>query len=229
MWRRGGCAAVLAAVLTSALLSACTEDEREPPAPESAPPPWVTETVPAAPTTTRPLVLAVNARRPPLALTERQARRVMRGAVTDWRQLGQAPGRLRTTDRTDRLGSLPMDTVAVVVADAAGPAVRVATVGGVDPLREPAAYPVQVEGPEPGPVTTMTVVGDLMLGRRVTGLPVLRPMSARLAAADVTVGNLESTLSDAGRPTQGGDSFHAPQEVRRDLRLAGFDAIGLAN
>jgi poly-gamma-glutamate synthesis protein (capsule biosynthesis protein) len=224
MWRRGGCAAVLAL----ALLSACTEDDREPPAPESVPPPWVTET--QEPTVeTRPLVLAVNARRPPLALTERQARRVIRGAVTDWRQLGQPAGRLRTTDRTDDLRHLPMDTVAVVVGDAVGPAVRVATVDAVDPLREPAAYPIQVQGPEPGSVTTMTVVGDIMLGRRVTGMPVLQPMSDRLAAADITVGNLESTLSDAGSPTQGGDSFHAPQEVRRDLRLAGFDAIGLAN
>jgi poly-gamma-glutamate capsule biosynthesis protein CapA/YwtB (metallophosphatase superfamily) len=219
---------VLAAALTSCLLGACTEDDRDPPAPESVPPPWVTEAAPSS-TTTRPLVLAVNARRPPLTLTERQARRVMRGAVTDWRRLGQAAGRLRTTDRTDRLDHLPMDTVAVVAADAVGPAVRVATVGGVDPLREPAAYPIQVEGPEPGAVTRMTVVGDIMLGRRVTGQPVLRPTSDRLAAADITVGNLESTLSDAGAPTQGGDSFHAPQEVRRDLRLAGFDAIGLAN
>jgi len=220
--------AVLAAVLSSGLLSACTDDDQEPPAPESAPPPWVTQTQEAT-TETRPLVLAVNARRPPLALTERQARRVMRGAVTDWRQLGEPAGRLRTTDRSDRLDQLPMDTVAVVVADAVGPAVRVARVGGFDPLREPAAYPIQVQGPEPGPVTTLTVVGDIMLGRRVTGLPVLQPMSDRLAAADITVGNLESTLSDAGSPTQGGDSFHAPQEVRRDLRLAGFDAIGLAN
>ena len=39
-----------------------------------------------------------------------------------------------------------MDTVAVVVADAVGPAVRVATVDGVDPLRDPAAYPIQVAG-----------------------------------------------------------------------------------
>ncbi|GAA1777493.1 hypothetical protein GCM10009795_024580 [Nocardioides hankookensis] len=210
-------------------LSACTDDEPEPPQAEQSPPPWVTETLPAEPATTRPLVIAVNARRPPLALTERQARRVVRGAVTDWRQLGQPAGPLRTTERTAGLRHLPMDTVAVVAADAVGPAVRVATVDAVDPLRDPAAYPIQVEGPEPGPVTTLTVVGDIMLGRRVTGLPVLEPMSDRLASADITIGNLESTLSDAGPPTQGGDSFHAPPEVRRDLRLAGFDALGLAN
>lgn len=185
----------------------------------------------AEPTTTRPIVLAVNARRPPLALTEGQARRVMAGEVTDWRQLGQPAGRLRSTDRTDRLDHLPMDTVAVVVADAVGPAVRVATVGGVDPLRRPAAYPIQVEGPEPGPVTTMTVVGDIMLGRGVSGGAALAPMSRRLAGADLTVGNLESTLAQLGSPRQVPvtDSFSAPPAVRADLRRAGFDAISLAN
>lgn len=186
-------------------------------------------TEPTSEPTTRPLVLAVNARRPPLERTLRQARRIERGAITRWARLDQPGGRLRTTDRTDRLDRLPLDTVAIVAADAVGPAVRVATVAGVDPLRNPSAYPLQVAGPEPPPVTTLTVVGDIMLGRRVTGRPVLEPMARRLAAADITLGNLESTLSDAGAPTQGGDSFHAPPSVRRDLRAAGFDAIGLAN
>src|SRR4051794_13753558 len=148
-----GCALALA-------LAGCTGDAEREPVDRA-------DTRPAAPTSsavaaasTRPLVLAVNARRPPLALTERQARRGGRGRVTDWRQLGEPAGRLRTTDRTDGLRHLAMDTVAVVVADAVGPAVRVATVEGVDPLRAPAAYPIQVQGPAPGPVTTMTVVGD---------------------------------------------------------------------
>ncbi|WP_345528471.1 CapA family protein [Nocardioides endophyticus] len=211
-------------------MTACTDDDTDPPEADSSPPPWVTETVPATPPTTRPLVFAVNARRPPLELTERQARRLERGEITDWRQLGQSVGRLRTTDLTDRLDHLPMDTVAVVAADAVGPAVRVATVGTVDPLRDPATYPIQVQGPAPGLVTTMTVVGDIMLGRGVTGRPALAPMSDRLASADITVGNLESTLARLGPPNPvQGDPFHAPPEARRDLRLAGFDAIDLAN
>jgi poly-gamma-glutamate synthesis protein (capsule biosynthesis protein) len=57
----------------------------------------------------------------------------------------------------------------------------------------------------------------------------LAPMRSRLAAADLTVGNLESTLSRAGPPTRGGDSFAATPRVRAGLRAAGFDAIGLAN
>ncbi len=192
----------------------CTADPAAGPA-RTPSTPSPTPTTVTEPPTTRPLVLAVNARRPPLALTEAQARRMMRGDGV--------------TRRTDRLDHLPMDTVAVVSADAVGPAVRVATVDGIDPLRDPQAYPIQVAGPAPPKVTTVTVVGDVMLGREVTGFPALEPMSDRLSAADLTVGNLEGTLSDAGSPTQGGDSFHAPPEVRRDLRRAGFDALGLAN
>jgi poly-gamma-glutamate synthesis protein (capsule biosynthesis protein) len=115
------------------------------------------------------------------------------------------------------------------------PSVQVVRVGGVDPLRRPAAYPL---GPlRPGRVTTLTVVGDVMLGRGVAaassargdvGRP-LRPMARRLASADVTVGNLESTLSQDGAPTQGGDSFAAPLAVRGALRDAGFDVLSLAN
>lgn len=205
--------------------SGCTAAEREA-VPAPAPPPDASGSVREP--TTRPLVLATNARRPALDLTVRQARRIQRGEIADWRQLGRPAGPLRTTDRTDGLRHLPMDTIAVVDADAVGPAVSAATVGGVDPLREPAAYPLRVAGPAPGEVTTLTVVGDIMLGRGVTGRP-LASMSGRLAAADLTVGNLESTLSDAGAPTQGGDSFHASPSVRRDLREAGFDALSLAN
>jgi poly-gamma-glutamate capsule biosynthesis protein CapA/YwtB (metallophosphatase superfamily) len=55
-------------------------------------------------------------------------------------------------------------------------------------------------------------------------------MQHRLAAADLTVGNLESTLSDNGEPTQpGDDSFSADPRVRTGLREAGFDALDLAN
>ncbi|MDF1604355.1 CapA family protein [Nocardioides sp. YIM 152315] len=217
-----GCVLVLA-------LAGCTDDAEPEPVDRA-----ITEVPSSSPSdsvapSTRPLVLAVNARRPALALTLEQARRLRRGAIDDWRRLGQPAGPLRTTERTVGLRHLPMDTVAVVSSAAVGPAVRVATVDGVDPLRDPAAYPLQVAGPTPAEVTTLTVVGDVMLGRGVTGLPVLEPMSGRLADAELTVGNLESTLSDDGPPRQGGDSFHAPPSVRGELRDAGFDAIDLAN
>jgi poly-gamma-glutamate synthesis protein (capsule biosynthesis protein) len=179
--------------------------------------------------TTRPLVLAMNPRRPPIDLAEPVARWVMDGTVDNWSELGQPAAPLRLTRRTDRLDRLPMNTVAVVVADSVGPEVRVVRVAGIDPIRRPAAYPIQVVGPPPaGRVTTVTVVGDIMLGREVTGKPALRPIAKRLAAADITVGNLESTLSDDGAPTQD-DAFHARPGVRRQLRAAGFDALSLAN
>ena len=74
-----------------------------------------------------------------------------------------------------------------------------------------------------------------MLGRRVgdrhradPGAP-LKPLAKRLAAAEITVGNFESTLSTAGSPTQGGDSFAASPRVTSGLRAAGFDLLSLAN
>lgn len=57
----------------------------------------------------------------------------------------------------------------------------------------------------------------------------MAPTAARLRAADLAVGNLESTLSTAGPPQQGGDSFGATPALLRPLRDAGFDALSLAN
>jgi poly-gamma-glutamate capsule biosynthesis protein CapA/YwtB (metallophosphatase superfamily) len=237
-------ALLVAGAALAALLGACTSDPAPAPAPSPSasaeeslpPPPWVTEEAPELPTT-RPLVLAVNARRPPIVLAQAVAEWVIEGRVQDWEELGQPAAPLRVVEGTGLLRRLPRDTIAVVVADAVGPGVRVIEVDGVDPLRDPDDYPLQVQGPAHAPVTTMTIVGDLMLGRRVgeraatAGDPsyALRPMQARLASADITVGNLESTLSEAGAPTQGDESFHASPRVRSGLRDAGFDAIGLAN
>jgi poly-gamma-glutamate synthesis protein (capsule biosynthesis protein) len=73
-----------------------------------------------------------------------------------------------------------------------------------------------------------------MLGRGVAGQPGgagarLRPMADHLQSADLTVGNLESTLSDDGPPQQGSDSFHARPSVLDALAGAGVDALSLAN
>ena len=121
-------------------------------------------------------------------------------------------------------------TLAVVPARAVRPTVRTVSVGGVDPLRAPRRYPLRVAGPRPPTPTTLTVVGDLMLGRGVRDpAAALAPLARRLRAADLTVGNFESTLSDAGRPRQGGDSFAADPAVLGPLTRAGFDALSLAN
>ena len=202
------------------------------PARPLGPPPWVD------PPARQPLVLAVNARRPPIDVTPRLARRIAAGKVDDWAALDQEPGPLTVTRRVAGLRSLPEDVIAVVPAESVGPEVRAVDVGGIDPLRTPGRYPLTTfAAAGPAEVTTLTVVGDVMLGRRVgeraaaEGDPAyaLRPMQRRLAAADLTVGNLESTLSQDGSPTQGGDSFAADPAVRAGLRDAGFDALGLAN
>jgi hypothetical protein len=126
------------------------------------------------------------------------------------------------------------DLVGVVPASAVDPTVRVALVGGVDPLRQPRRYRPTTPAPggreRPGPPVTLTVVGDIMLARGVADpAGALAPLSPRLRRADLTVGNLESTLSRAGPPTQGGDSFGADPSVVGPLRRAGFDALSLAN
>jgi poly-gamma-glutamate capsule biosynthesis protein CapA/YwtB (metallophosphatase superfamily) len=104
------------------------------------------------------------------------------------------------------------------------------------PQPSPPPWVTETRPAEPTPVepparTTLTIVGDIMLGRGVTGTRALAPMADRLAAADITVGNLESTLAELGPPRQDPvtDSFYAPPGVRVDLRAAGFDALSLAN
>ena len=98
----------------------------------------------------------------------------------------------------------------------------VATVDGVDPLRRPSAYGITVEGPAPPEVTTVTVTGDLMLGRRVGYRMAARATwprrCARWPAASPPRTSPWATsrtrLSTAGPPQQGGDSFGADPGVR---------------
>ncbi len=185
-----------------ALLAACTTQTRSPEAAVPAP----TQTATESPATTEPLVLAVPVDRPAPRFSLRQARRIADGKVP-------APPGLR-----------------VVPASRLGPRWRTATVAGVDPIRRPSAYPLRTPGPTPPRPTTLTVVGDIMLARGVTDpLGALRPFQRRLASADLTIGNLESTLSRAGPAQQGGDSFGASPSVLAGLARAGFDAVSLAN
>jgi poly-gamma-glutamate synthesis protein (capsule biosynthesis protein) len=128
------------------------------------------------------------------------------------------------------------NVLGIVPADAVNARVRVLTVGGRHPLREPQRYPLHTTSTRPLPeITTITAVGDIMLGRRVgdrhqadPSAP-LKPLAKRLASAEITIGNFESTLSTAGSPTQGGDSFAASPRVIPGLRTAGFDLLSLAN
>jgi poly-gamma-glutamate synthesis protein (capsule biosynthesis protein) len=50
-----------------------------------------------------------------------------------------------------------------------------------------------------------------------------------LTAADLTVGNLESSLGDIGEPANKSYTFQAPPEAAKSLAYAGFDLLSLAN
>jgi poly-gamma-glutamate synthesis protein (capsule biosynthesis protein) len=185
---------------------------------------------------TEPLALATHIARGRLQLDAGTARKLVAGRLVTWRALDGTPDPLRVL-RRDRLPrQVHLDTVVVVPASAVQPTVAVATVAGIDPLRRPAAYPLQVPGVAPAEPTVLRVLGDIMLGRGVAAassesdpVAALRPLARHLAGADLTVGNLESTLSTAGPPQQGGDSFVVTPEALPGLAELGIDAVSLAN
>ncbi len=226
------------------LLAACTAPNDDRTAPTTSPEPRF-ET---------PIALVVHHGRDVDSISAEQARRVIRGEIGEWDEIGQGSGTIRLvtagvagTREIERVASesTAVDVVArdrralgIVPADAATPRVRSLQVDGLDPLRGDRGYPlITSTDVEPGPALVTAITGDIMMGRRVgaylqrDGDPaaVLRPFSRRLAAADVTVGNLESTLSDDGEAQQGGDSFAADPSTLAGLELAGFDAVSLAN
>ena len=226
----------------SSVLAACssTGSSTAPPTkpPDSGPLATVSPSSPAPsasagrPTTvaqTEPLVLAVNATRAAQDVDLATARALASGARS-WRGF-QVVSSLRLVERNP-------NALTLAPASKVGPSVRALTVAGVDPFSAPDRYALRTAGPTPAAqVIDLTVGGDVMLGRRVataaarTG-DVSRPLRAigpRLAAADLTVVNLESTLSRAGRPQQGGDSFAAPPGVTAGLRAVGVDVLSLAN
>jgi poly-gamma-glutamate synthesis protein (capsule biosynthesis protein) len=222
-----------------AALAACSADAgEEDPAAVPTPTPSASSgqsREPGPDETTQPLVLVAHHSRGELRVSPGLARRIERGRVRTWRPLDGSDDPLRLAASVRRVAR-DRDSIAVVPASRVRPWVRPVVVGGVDPLRRPARYPLQAPGPAPGPVTTVTLVGDIMLGRGVAdaappGDPVapLRPLRRHLAAADLTVGNLESTLSDDGPALQGGDSFAAAPEVAEGLAGLGVDAVSVAN
>ncbi|HEY6743652.1 MAG TPA: CapA family protein [Lapillicoccus sp.] len=253
--------AVLGGVVAGGV-AACTSPPSTPSSAEGAvttnaspPSPTATSSTTAMPIRPRlPLVLAAHATR---AAGLGASRAVLDAAVTGgrvaWSDVGgtgdvldvvrgaSAGGAGPDADALTAVQSNP-DILAVVRADALGPAVAAVPVDGVDPVARPDAYPLTVPGDpakpvDPGRIVTTLWVGDIMLGRRVgqqiaaardPNLP-FSGTADRLRAADLTVGNLECTLSRNGRPTQGGDSFGADASSLAGLRDAGFDVLVLAN
>lgn len=209
----------------------------------SSPKPEPTATAASPAAHPMPLALVVNATRPVADVALGDARRVVKSGGTRWSAVGQSGGRMRVLSTQERRASEVLrevrasrNVLGIVPAEAVDARVRVLTVGGRHPLRDPEHYPLHTRSAQPVPeVTTLTAVGDIMLGRRVgdrhrsdPGAP-LKPLARRLSAAEITVGNFESTLSAAGSPRQGNDSFAASPGVIPELRTAGFDLMSLAN
>ena len=86
---------------------------------------------------------------------------------------------------------------------------------------------------------TVVAVGDLLVSRPVSSmsqrLPGFGKLIESIGAADVTMGNLETTLFDvrhgAGEPLGWEDEtpLHSEPGLARDLRTMGFDLLGRAN
>lgn len=205
-----GRAVLLGGLAAALLLSACDEAS-----PEADPSPSIspTDSVPPAPPGTPapapapdPLVVITHATRPQLRLSRDEAEAVVVRRGTD-----AVLSSVRAVERDpDAVGVVPLSEV--------GPTVVAALVDGADPVRGH-------EG-----ATKLVVAGDLMLVRDVPDpAAALAPMRRLLRGADLTVGNLESTLSTDGSPTQGGDSFGGTPALVPVLEDAGFDALSLAN
>ena len=137
-----------------------------------------------------------------------QARAVVDGEVDDWADLGGEPGPVRVVESVVR--SPPAWTRRSRAGrrrHSAGPRLddrwrRIRC----DQART--SYSTQPSERATGRGGQPTIIGDIMLGRRVGGCSsdavirsaVFRPLAERLASADITVGNLESTLSRSARP-----------------------------
>ncbi|MGW8319647.1 MAG: CapA family protein [Candidatus Promineifilaceae bacterium] len=86
------------------------------------------------------------------------------------------------------------------------------------------------------PLVHLAAVGDVMLDRALGAAIVngsldypFAGVSDMLLAADVTVGNLESSLGDLGEPASKHYTFQAPPAAAQSLARAGFDIMSLAN
>jgi hypothetical protein len=112
-------------------------------------------------------------------------------------------------------------------------------------LPDPSTLPRREETPRAGPKVVIRSVGDVNLGR---GWPADRavlpdndarelfgPFGDELRRADITDGNLETALADAGESHKCGPkstkcfAFRVPTSFANALKEAGFDVMGIAN
>lgn len=102
------------------------------------------------------------------------------------------------------------------------------------PTRTPTAAPALALSGS-GAVTLMAV-GDIMLARTIGEMIESEGIEApfeftadTLSTADITLGNLECSISDRGIPEEKKYTFRAPLAAAESLQYAGFDLVSLAN
>ncbi len=90
--------------------------------------------------------------------------------------------------------------------------------------------------PTPTRTVTLAAVGDIMLARSIgervlsDGPPVVfAGVEPHLSSADLTVGNLETSISHEGAPAAKGYTFRAPPATAASLGAAGYDVVSQAN
>ena len=109
------------------------------------------------PAATQPLALVVHATRPVADVSAAAARRVVTERPNRWSAIGQPGGRMRVVSFGDgapadvlRAVRSRTDVLGIVPAAAVDASVRVLTVGGRHPLRDPKSYPLRGPGRRAG-------------------------------------------------------------------------------
>ena len=154
----------------------------------------------------------------------------------------RSEGRLRRRGRgpaemTFVLAALALAGCLAAPQGAAEPAKPAAAV----PTAEPAPEPPEPPEPPPPVCTRVTIkaVGDLLMHLPLVQAaetaaghdfrPLLAPVSDRLAAADLTIANLETTLGGPERGWSGYPRFNSPDALVDAVRDAGIDVLTTAN
>lgn len=132
----------------------------------------------------------------------------------------------------DRAGESPAGTSRSVEPTSAS-FVEQASASTPETAAQAAAIPTEAQ-----PATiTIAAVGDMIFDRKVKelikkegGQAPLAVVADRLSKADVAIGNLESTIADSGEKNETKDvTFRGHPAGIEGLKLAGFDALSLAN
>ena len=104
------------------------------------------------------------------------------------------------------------------------------------PPAAPAAKPAKPRpsSPAPPPDITLQFAGDVHFAGRTLRLldapdTAFGPIADTLSAADVTVANLETAVTDGGTPEPKQFHFRAPASAYRAVKAAGIDVVSLAN